>query len=129
MTDRRSITTRTARLWVDDDRIVHCECLPGVETTRPDAEAILAAGGELTGYRPLPGLVDIRRSRGIDREARVHFSGPECARVNAAVALLIGSPLSRVMGNFFLGLHKPLVPFRLFTDEAEALVWLRGFLE
>jgi hypothetical protein len=33
-----------------------------------------------------------------------------------------------VLGNFYLGLNKPLVPTRLFTSEEEAQAWLRSFL-
>jgi hypothetical protein len=44
------------------------------------------------------------------------------------VALLVGSPMSRAIGNFFIGLNKPLIPTRLFVSEPEALAWLRGFL-
>ncbi|MEO7327148.1 MAG: STAS/SEC14 domain-containing protein [Minicystis sp.] len=123
------ISTRTAHLWIDDDLIVHCDCLPGFDTTKADAVAIAAATWKVAGERRRPGLVDIRSSRSIDRAARAHFSGPACARTNAAVALVIGSPLSRMVGNFFIGLNKPLFPTRLFTLEADAHTWLRGFLE
>ena len=75
----------------------------------------------------LPMLVDVRTVSAIDREARAHLAGPEGARINSAVALLVGSPLSQAIGNFFLGLNKPLIPCRLFTTEPEALAWLRGF--
>jgi len=36
------------------------------------------------------------------------------------------SPLSRAVGNIFLGVNRPLVPCRLFTSEPQALAWLRG---
>ena len=49
-------------------------------------------------------------------------------RVSAAVALLIGSPMSRVIGNFYLGFNRPQTPTRLFTDTDEAEAWLRTFL-
>lgn len=75
---------------------------------------------------PLPFLMDIRKARGITREARSMFASAEAATLFAATALLVGSPLSRALGNFFLGLNKPQMPTRLFTDEAEALAWLRS---
>ena len=45
-----------------------------------------------------------------------------------AVALVVDTPVSRVLGNFYLGLSKPHIPSRLFNDEAEALDWLKRFL-
>jgi hypothetical protein len=127
MTERRSITTRTARIWVDDDHIVHSDCLPGAETTMADAKTAMAAIWELSGQRRLPQLVDMRPVKSIERAARAWLAGPEAARLNLAVAILVGSPLSRAIGNFFLGLNKTLVPSRLFTTETEALAWLRTF--
>jgi len=122
----RAITTRMVRIWLDDD-IIHAELLH-VESTRADVDVALAALAELVGQRPRPLLADIRRVRGVDRGGRTHAAGPEGARYALALALLVGSPLSRALGNFFLGLNKPLVPCRLFTSEPEALAWLRGFL-
>ncbi|MDH5682649.1 MAG: hypothetical protein OEZ36_13750 [Spirochaetota bacterium] len=34
------------------------------------------------------------------------------------------SPISRVIGNFFLGLNRPLFPVKLFTEKNEASKWL-----
>ena len=44
-----------------------------------------------------------------------------------AVALVIDSPLSRVLGNFFLGFNRPETPARLFTSVDEARAWLNTF--
>ncbi len=41
--------------------------------------------------------------------------------------LLIGSPVSRVIGNFFMGLNKPIYPTKLFTDPQKAIRWLQTF--
>lgn len=119
---------RTARIWIDDDDIIHSDCMPGVETTLADAEVAMEAIWEVAGHRRLPQLVDMRTVKSIDRDARAHLSGPEAARRNLAVAILVGSPLSRAIGNFFIGLNRTLIPSRLFTAEPEALAWLRAFV-
>jgi len=127
MTPHREVTLRTARLWLDPEGTVRCECLPGSAQTKADAEVITEAFWELAGHRPCSVLVDMRRIRDIDREARLHYASPEAARRVLAVGLLVGSPLSRAIGNFFLALNKPPMPCRMFSSEAEALRWLRGF--
>jgi len=127
MAERRVIVTRAARIWLDDDDIIHSHCLPNIEQTIADAEETTAAFWEIAGHRRLPVLVDLRRARAIDRLARNHYAGPEGARVQCAVGLLVGSPLSRMVGNVFLGFNNTIIPVRLFTVEAEALAWLRGF--
>jgi hypothetical protein len=44
------------------------------------------------------------------------------------VALLVGSPLSVVLGRFVLAVSRPARSVQLFRSEEEALAWLRGFL-
>lgn len=72
----------------------------------------------------MPVLVDLRAVRSQSAEARAYLAGPEATKVSAAVALLVASPLSRAIGNFYLGFNRPEVPTRLFTDEIEAERWL-----
>jgi hypothetical protein len=127
--NERAVTTRTQRVWLDDQGILHAEALPGAELTRADAEQTVAVQWELGGQRRRPVLVDLRRIKTMDRGARTYYAGAETARVNDAAALLVGSPLTRVIGNFFMGLNKSLVPTRLFSSEPEAIVWLRDFVE
>ncbi|MEO7327149.1 MAG: STAS/SEC14 domain-containing protein [Minicystis sp.] len=129
MSVRREITTRTAHIWIDDDDIIHSDCFAGAETTMADAEAALAAIWEIAGQRRLPQLVDMRAVRSVERAARAHLAGPEAARRNLASAILVGSPLSRAIGNFFIGINKTLIPSRLFTSQAAAMAWLRSFRE
>jgi hypothetical protein len=40
------------------------------------------------------------------------------------MAVLVGDPLSRMLGNFFLRVSRPAYPTRIFTDEAAARRWL-----
>ncbi|MBS1256380.1 MAG: hypothetical protein MAG581_02202 [Deltaproteobacteria bacterium] len=70
-------------------------------------------------------LIDIRIVRSIDKESRKFYTGKEASEITLGVALLIGSKLSRMLGNFFIGLDRPPYPIRLFNIEEEALIWLR----
>ena len=116
--------TRTARIWIDD-RVVHCVALPEVENVLADAVENFAAMWEVAGRRRRPVLIDLRALQAIDRAARTHYAGPASLRHHLAVAMLIGSPLGLLIGNFFISLSKPLIPAKLFVSEPEALAWLR----
>ncbi|MCH8902962.1 MAG: hypothetical protein IIA45_03495 [Bacteroidetes bacterium] len=72
-------------------------------------------------------LVDMTTVNAISKEARDYFANERTASIQRATALLIGSPVSRVIGNFFLGLNKPLSPTKLFTDQEQAIKWLHTF--
>jgi hypothetical protein len=123
---RRSVTTRTARVWIGDDGILYVEPLPGCTQARADAIENIAVIGEVAAGRRPPALADMRGVRGIDRGARAYYA--EAPPVVSAMALQVGSPLSRAVGTFFVGFNKPPTPTRLFTSADEARAWLRGFI-
>ncbi len=120
---------RCLTLWREDDGIVRMKVKPNMQVNLQDVQASVRAVSEVCGGKRCPILVDMRGLMSMDREARVFLAGEETAKVESAAALLISSPLTRAIGNFFMGLNKPLIPTRLFTSEAEALVWLKGFLQ
>ncbi len=79
---------------------------------------------EISGDDIYPILVDIRKIRSISKEARDHFAMRDRPPGVSAIAMLVSSPLSRIIGNFFLGLNKPKVPTKMFTQMEAAEHWL-----
>ena len=122
------IVTRTGRTWVGEDGIIRAIHLPNAVETLADAKENMAATAKISGGKRRPALVDLRAIKSIDRDAREYYGRGDQAEVIAAAALLISSPISRVIGNFILALNTPRIPAKIFTSEAEALDWLRGFL-
>jgi hypothetical protein len=119
------IVTRTERISVVDG-VIHCVVLPTPTHTVVDAQENTDAVASLLAGRRLPMLLDTRASRGLERDARMHYIRPEAAGEVAALAMLIDSQISRILGNFFVNVNRPPFPLRLFTEEAEALAWLKG---
>lgn len=97
---------------------------PGCEMALDDARENVAAIYEVGGRERNRVLVDMRGVRSQTREARQYFAGPEAERATLAVALLVGSPLSRVLANFFLRLVPQRWPTSMFNDEQAAIAWL-----
>lgn len=122
-----ALRTRTCLLWLD--RFIRGRFLPGAEVSLEDAKENIAATGRLVGDQARPALIDLRALRAQSAEARSYLAGPEATRVSCVVALVIGSPLSTMIGNFYLGFNRPEVPTRLFTDEAAAERWLETHLD
>ena len=119
------IDTRTERLWLHPDGYVIAEVRPGLIADLDDAVVNVAAVGTLAAGVPLPLLLDMRaHATSATRECREYYAGAEAQRVNLAVAMLVRSHVSRVVGNFFLGLNKTRFPFRMFSDLDEAVAWL-----
>lgn len=110
-----------------NDRFVHAVMKQGCQMELADAQENVAAIFALAGGRRSRVLVDMRGVRSQSREARQYFAGPEAEKATRAVALLIGSPVSRVLANFFLRLTNQQIPTALFTSEEAAIAWLMRF--
>ena len=124
--DSGIITHPKFRMWLRPDGIVQLVWAPRSAMVLEDAHAATAAMAQLTGGRRSPLMVDTHDIGQMERPARIEFA--RRGDLVSAVALIVGTPLSRMMGNFFLSVSKPMAPTRLFDDEASALVWLQGFV-
>ena len=96
-----------------------------IAEARENVEAVAKVGDGV----PSPVFIDVRPLSTIDRDSRQYFVGDEAGEVTSATALLVDSPMSRVIGNFFIGVNRSEWPVRMFSGESEAMVWLEGFLD
>ncbi|MCH2044194.1 MAG: hypothetical protein MK212_08615 [Saprospiraceae bacterium] len=72
-------------------------------------------------------LGDIRGIKGASKKSRASVTqNGELAphKHIQALALVIGSPVAKMIGNFILKFNKPSFPFRLFTKEEDAIQFL-----
>ncbi|OYY74078.1 MAG: hypothetical protein B7Y40_06585 [Gammaproteobacteria bacterium 28-57-27] len=122
-------TSRVAKLWLGEDGIVRIIHVPGAEVTLEDAQATMAAYLKINKGKKRPLFVDTKTMKSLAREARKYYAGEEAAKVASAVAIIVGTPVSRVLGNFYIGLSNPHLSSRLFSLEDEALEWLKGYIE
>ncbi len=122
------IKTTIADVWIDSEKIawMHFKATDshGIE----DAKQIVNAHNVLAKGVKTPVVADLRNiTTGADREARKYYIQEESAQFKLAMAMLVNSPLQRMIGNLFLKLNKPPYPTRLFRLEKEALAWLKEF--
>jgi len=114
--------------WMDKDGIARTKVKPGVEITLEHAVENSEAVSSFYKDKKFPILIDSRGIKSMSREAREHFSANGRDAKTCAFGIVIKSPLSRVIGNFFLGVNKPAVPTRLFDNEKDAAEWLKQYL-
>ncbi len=117
--------TETITFTILPDNILHIECAPNTIMTLDEGKESTRIGGELVNHQPLPMLCDLTNVVRMTHDCRQHFAGPEHAKIFSKCALIIRSPIAKIIGNFFLGANRPLRPTRLFTDCEEGLKWLK----
>ncbi len=109
---------------IGQDGILCIDCLPNTIMTIEEGKASTQMGRELIDGKPRPLLCDLTNVVKMTRECRQYFAGSEHATILTKSALIVTSPISRIIGNFFLMANKPIKPIRLFSNKEDALIWL-----
>jgi hypothetical protein len=123
------IETRVSKIWLGEDGILRTTFIPDAELTLEDAIEIFHASKKVTGGKKAVSLVDARNVKSATSEVRKYGAREETVIYRAAIAVLVSSSITRALGNIFMRLNKPPYPSRLFTTEAEAMEWLKDFLD
>ena len=111
----------------NNNNIVRSLVSENAELTLEDAKAAIIACKQLSNGKKLPIFVDLTDIKSMNREARLYYGGVETAEVVTAIALFTPSSVSKMIGNFLIGLNKMVAPAKLFSSEEKALLWLKEY--
>ena len=114
--------------YLRDDGLLVYRAVPGLVIDHTVARQVLELGLQIVD-EPKPTMVLMQDMARVDREARALFASDDYNRLCSQTALVVGSPVSRVIGNFFVGLNRPRHLFKIFDDPTLAVEWLRGFVQ
>ena len=123
------VETKTSQFWLDEDGILWVKTLPQAYYTLADAQRNVAIMHQLAGSIKRPVLVEMKQIKGMAGDARSYSAGDAVVSITSALAMVIDSPLGKVLGNLWLGINKPPFPTKMFNSETAAVGWLKGFLE
>jgi len=126
----KSANTGKGKVYLYSNGIMHQTYDPGVELDLPDSlkEFEIYKDGFCDNIsRPM--LVELMNVRTVSKESRAIYSQEKSAEYFSAAALLVGNPVSRIMGNFYIGINKTPMPIKMFTRKEEALAWLKTFIK
>ncbi|PCI95872.1 MAG: STAS/SEC14 domain-containing protein [Flavobacteriales bacterium] len=122
-------TTSQNIYWDSENKIVHGVLIANL-TTLEDAIENIDAQERIKNKmnrEKTRVLIDMSSVSEISKEARNYFSNERTASIQRATALYINSVVGRVIGNFFMGINKPLTPTKIFTDKKAAIKWLHAY--
>jgi len=120
-----AIETVSGFIWIEHGILIFRN--KGVMSTGEGVTEALGVIRDLSGGVPVASLIDIRLWPGARFEAWAKFVNSAVSSF-LAVALLVDPESSVEVGPFPDAMDKLLVPVHLFTDEAEAMEFVRGFL-
>lgn len=111
-----------AEFWVEGD-ILYFVYKPNVVLTLEAAKTIVADRVTVQKGKPYRVFCDLRGLKEANKAARDYLA-KEGSHLVEAVAMLIASPVTKIIMNFYLNISRPTTPTKMFTDKAEALVYL-----
>lgn len=115
------------KTWKEDN-IIFCKYADKTYIDIDIAKQCVKARSELSNGTSYLTLIDLTGVKSINKKAREYLSTEGIQDIEAG-AYLVGSPLSKMIGNVFLKINQPQVPFRLFNDNDSAKQWLQSFLK
>lgn len=122
-----TLSTRTSHYRLRPDGIIVQEIHRSDTQTLADARENIRTFNTLAADQKRPCLVDMRVPYQMDRGVREYYASPEATEWVTAIAMVVRSPVTRIIGNLFLAMNRTDVPVRMFTDEAGAVAWLNRF--
>ncbi|MEE9190615.1 MAG: hypothetical protein V3U16_07585 [Candidatus Neomarinimicrobiota bacterium] len=117
--------SRTAEMFLDEDGIIHQTHAPDSELTLEDIQEELVLYQRFAKREDAYILIDLGNVKSVTLKARMYLASNAVSKFCSGAALIAPSLTSKVLGNFFLGLNKPVIPTKLFGSEEEGLKWLR----
>lgn len=92
------------------------------------ADEVIEDRFKFSNHKCYPALADIRGVKHFTPEAR-DLMATKGNKLISAIAILIESPVERMIVNTYMNVNKPDKPTRMFTDENRALKWLSKFVQ
>lgn len=126
----KEIITKTVRLRLLSAGIIHYTYLPNSEVDEVEHQINHNATIELVGTdKKHPVLVDGDEFINITTEARKLIRKLEHIIPVNARALVIKSLSQRILANFYIHFHKPIVPTKIFNNYEDAFQYLNSLKE
>ncbi len=114
-----------SKIYLEDD-ILHCTIkVRNLDITT--AKAMVGLRLTYTKNKTVSIFIDASKVTSVTKEARDYFSSDMATNYVKAAAILAPSVVVRILANFFLGFGRPKVPAKVFTNEKEALSWLKDY--
>lgn len=122
------IKTTIGNISLQEEGIIRYE-IDGVdEITKDNLIEYFEAVENLGKGKSFCNLVLLNKFVSVGSEARKVAASEENNRYTIADAFVTDSVALKLVGNFYMRYDKPVRPTKLFTNEEEALTWLRTFL-
>lgn len=125
----KKIKTPKATLYLYENTLVKVVTHENQVLDVEDMKEIQAARRKLVDGKPYLIYSVTESFASITPEARLFGTQKEVIDERLALAIVVKTLTHRIIGNFFIQLHKKHTPAKLFSNEKDAVKWLMKFLK
>jgi hypothetical protein len=121
---------KSSIMWFDDLGILYSVPKPGVppDLTHEEIKLEMDKFRAFTGNKKVCMVSESNpNSKPPSKEDR-DLIASEINTVAKAIAIITTSPVSRMIANLFFGLKPPPYPTKMFTNEKDAVEWIKQYL-
>lgn len=112
------------------DGILTVEFKPDVIIDLRVAKKVVQGRHELVRGKSYPTMIIINNDYLLlEKNAYRYLGSAEGVKYMTAGAIVINSPLRRILTNFQLTFYKQKVPLRVFSSKSDAKLWLLNYIE
>lgn len=111
-----------------DDQIYRYVALNNCTLDMDTLEKMTKTGDDWNQNRLCANFIDLRHLGFVDSKTRA-YAAEQYREYVAGTALVIESKISSFFANLYLNFNRPKTPTRLFTNEDDAIKWLKEQME
>jgi hypothetical protein len=117
-------------MWVDKDGILYSVPKPGIppQLSREEILKEMDKLKAITGNKKVCMVVESNPNSPAPKREERDFIAEQINQVTKAMAIVTNSPVSRMIANLFFGLKPPPYPAKMFSNEKDAVEWVRQYL-
>jgi hypothetical protein len=120
--------TSLSTMWFDNEGIFYSVTKKNAALNKKNLQETFDYIHSKAGDKKVCWIGDVTDTPPPEKEAR-DYAAEITPKMIKALALLTNSSLSKMIAEIFMLVKKPPYPTRMFTSEAEALIWIRSYLD
>ncbi|MCU0436212.1 MAG: hypothetical protein MUC87_22335 [Bacteroidia bacterium] len=112
-------------MWSDEDGISWAVLAENALIELQDVEQLAELARQTYDpNQPFLAILDARHIAGMSNEARNYGVNNSFSTMIKAMAIVVDSPATRILANFYMKFNRPRVPTKVFSDPENAKAWL-----
>jgi len=114
-------------LYLREDGIMYIRISSEKEESVELAKKMVQKMGEMVNHKQVAILAKHTEFALPGKENRAYWATREACPYSKADAFIINSAAMQLIANFYLKINKPYRPTKMFTNEDDAIKWLRTY--